>query len=56
LSPFIYLTIKRLTAPPKQEVKADLVEILQEDKIIEQPKKKNHLHHLHLQKKRRKLR
>lgn len=38
LSPFIYLTIKRLTAPPKQEVKADLVEILQEDKIIEQPK------------------
>jgi periplasmic protein TonB len=40
LSPFIYLTIKRLTAPPKQEVKADLVEILQEDKIIEQPKEK----------------
>ncbi len=38
LSPFIYLTIKRLTAPEKQEVKADLVEILQEDKIIEQPK------------------
>jgi len=38
LSPFIYLTIKNLTAPPKQEVKADLVEILQEDKIIEQPK------------------
>lgn len=38
LSPFIYLTIKRLTEPPKQEVKADLVEILQEDKIIEQPK------------------
>lgn len=38
LSPFIYLTIKRLTAPPKQEVKADLVEILQEDRIIEQPK------------------
>lgn len=40
LSPFIYLTIKRLTEPPKQEVKADLVEILQEDKIIEQPKEK----------------
>jgi len=38
LSPFIYLTIKRLTAPEKKEVKADLVEILQEDKIIEQPK------------------
>jgi protein TonB len=38
LSPFIYLTIKRLTAPPKQEVKADLVNILDEDKIIEQPK------------------
>jgi protein TonB len=38
LSPFIYITIKRLTEPPKQEVKADLVEILQEDKIIEQPK------------------
>lgn len=38
LSPFIYLTIKNLTAPPKQEVKADLVEILQEDKIIEEPK------------------
>ncbi len=38
LSPFIYLTIKRLTEPPPQEVKADLVEILQEDRIIEQPK------------------
>ncbi|AZA56090.1 energy transducer TonB [Chryseobacterium shandongense] len=38
LSPFIYLTIKRLTEPPPQEVKADLVEILQEDQIIEQPK------------------
>ena len=38
LSPFIYLTIKRLTEPPWQEVKADLVEILQEDKVLEQPK------------------
>lgn len=38
LSPFIYLTIKNLTAPPKQEVKADLVEIIQDDKILEQPK------------------
>lgn len=40
LSPFIYLTIKRLSAPPKQEVKADLVNIIQEDKILEQPKEK----------------
>lgn len=38
LSPFIYLTIKNLTAPPKQEVKADLVDILEEEPIIEQPK------------------
>ncbi|MDR6517030.1 energy transducer TonB [Chryseobacterium camelliae] len=38
LSPFIYLTIQRLNAPEKQEVKADLVEVIQEDKIIEQPK------------------
>ena len=38
LSPFIYLTIKRLAAPPKQEVKADLVNIIQEDKVLEQPK------------------
>lgn len=38
LSPFIYLTIKNLTAPPKQEVKADLVDIIEEDPIIEQPK------------------
>ena len=38
LSPFIYLTIKNLNAPAKQEVKADLVEILEEDKIIEEPK------------------
>ncbi|MFP3598960.1 energy transducer TonB [Chryseobacterium sp. SIMBA_029] len=38
LSPFIYLTIKNLTAPPTKEVKADLVDVLQEDKIIEQPK------------------
>lgn len=36
LSPFIYLTIKNLNAPEKQEVKADLVEILEEDKIIEE--------------------
>lgn len=38
LSPFIYLTIKRLTEPPKQEVKADLVNIIEDDPIIEQPK------------------
>ncbi|UWX60319.1 TonB family protein [Chryseobacterium oranimense] len=38
LSPFIYLTIKRLTAPPKQEVKADLVNIIEDEPIIEQPK------------------
>ena len=38
LSPLIYSTIKRLTAPDKVEVKADLVNILEEDPIIEQPK------------------
>lgn len=38
LSPFIYLTIKNLTAPPKTEVKADLVNIVEDDPIIEQPK------------------
>lgn len=36
LSPLIYLTIKNMNAPEKQEVKADLVDILQEDKIIEE--------------------
>lgn len=40
LSPFIYLKIKQLTAPPKQEVDAKLINVLQEDKIIEQPKEK----------------
>lgn len=40
LTPFIYLTIKRLNAPEKQEVKADLVDIIQEDKIIEKPEEK----------------
>ena len=38
LSPFIYLTIKRLNEPEKQEVKAEFIEILQEDKVLEQPK------------------
>lgn len=40
LTPFIYLTIKRLNAPEKQEVKADLIDIIQEDKIIEKPEEK----------------
>jgi len=38
LSPLIYLTIKNLNAEEQVEVKADLVDIIQEDKIIEQPK------------------
>ncbi|MDF2552929.1 MAG: energy transducer TonB [Chryseobacterium sp.] len=38
LSPFIYLTIKNMNAADEVQVKADLVEILQEDKIIEEPK------------------
>lgn len=38
LSPFIYLTIKNLTAPPATEVKADLVNIVEDEPIIEQPK------------------
>ncbi|UFH33770.1 energy transducer TonB [Chryseobacterium sp. C-71] len=38
LSPLIYLTIKNLAAEEQVEVKADLVDIIQEDKIIEQPK------------------
>lgn len=38
LSPLIYSTIKRLTAPDKVEVQADLVNILEEAPIIEQPK------------------
>jgi len=38
LSPFIYLTIKNMNAPAKQEVKVDLVDILEEDKIIEEVK------------------
>jgi len=37
LSPLIYATIKRLAAPEKTEVQADLVNILDEDPIIEQP-------------------
>jgi len=38
LSPLIYLTIKNLNAEKQVEVKADLVDIIQEDKIIEPPK------------------
>lgn len=38
LSPFIYLTIKNMNAPEKQEVQLDLKDVLQEDKIIEEPK------------------
>ncbi|KQR93827.1 energy transducer TonB [Chryseobacterium sp. Leaf180] len=38
LSPFIYLTIQRMNEPPPTEVKADLVDILEDDPIIEEPK------------------
>lgn len=39
LSPLIYATIKRLTAPEKTEVKANMTNILEEDKpIVDQPK------------------
>jgi len=38
LSPFIYLTIKNMNAADEVQVQADLVEILQEDKIIEEVK------------------
>lgn len=38
LSPLIYLTIKNLNAEKKDDFKADLVEIIEEDKIIEEVK------------------
>lgn len=38
LSPFIYLTIKNMNAEATQEVKVDLVDIVEEEPIIEQPK------------------
>lgn len=38
LAPFVYLKIQQMNAKEAQEVKADLVEILQEDKVLEQPK------------------
>ncbi|MDY3351549.1 energy transducer TonB [Riemerella anatipestifer] len=38
-APFIVMKIKQLTAPPKQEVEANLMEILpEEEPILEQPK------------------
>lgn len=38
LSPFIYMTIKSMNEKNALEVKSDLVEIIEEDPIIEQPK------------------
>lgn len=38
LSPFIYMTIKSMNEKEAVEVKSDLVEIIEEDPIIEQPK------------------
>lgn len=38
LSPLIYTTIKNLTKPEKVEVKSDLVNILDDEKVAEQPK------------------
>ncbi|QQV01990.1 MULTISPECIES: energy transducer TonB [Chryseobacterium] len=38
LTPFIYITIQKMNEPPPQEVKADLVEILEDDPIIEEEK------------------
>lgn len=38
LSPFIYMTIKSMNEKDALEVKSDLVEIIEEDPIIEQPK------------------
>lgn len=40
VAPFVYLKVKDLLSPPKQEVKADLIEIIQKDKIIEKPEEK----------------
>lgn len=39
LSPLIYVTIQKLTAPPKEEVEANLIEILDqpEEEVLEQP-------------------
>ncbi|MGC4129224.1 MAG: energy transducer TonB [Bergeyella sp.] len=38
LSPFIYMTIKRLTAPDKTEVNAEMVNILEDEPIVEEIK------------------
>jgi len=38
LTPFIYLTIQKMNEPPPQEVKADLVDIIEDDPIIEEVK------------------
>lgn len=38
LSPFIYLTIKNMNADAPEEVKVDLVDIVEEEPILEQPK------------------
>src|SRR5690606_8135388 len=40
LTPFIILKIQEMNAEAKQEVDANLIEIIQEDVIIEQPKEK----------------
>ena len=40
LSPFIYLKIQQMNAKEKVEVDSKLINVLQEDKIIEQPKEK----------------
>ncbi|HEX7870932.1 MAG TPA: energy transducer TonB, partial [Chryseobacterium sp.] len=38
LSPFIYMTIKNMNAEAPKEVNSELMEIIEEDPIIEQPK------------------
>jgi len=38
LSPFIYMTIKNMNAEAPKEVNSELMEIIEEDRIIEQPK------------------
>ena len=40
LTPFVILKIKEMNQEAKQEVDANLIEILEEDRIIEQPKEK----------------
>ena len=38
LAPFVYLKIQQMNEKEKQEVDAKLIEVLQEDKVLEQPK------------------